>query len=168
MYSSAHHVHNYFEPLEFSSFGANKWVFFEERNDAIRQALQAPDAEAPDVLSMIVVPRIAYDVAAAEELFHSVKNTYALLSLHDREGWLDLPTHTTRSIPKDWNTETTFAVDEADDPLRKAWPFLLIVRTGRIFTNHLIQPTKRLYQPVSSAGFSGFPAYSQLHFQNYS
>jgi hypothetical protein len=93
------------------------------------------------------VPRIAYDGAAAEELFHSVKNTYALLSLNDRECRLDLPTHTTRSIPKDRNAETAFAVDEADDPLRKAWPFLLIVRTGRIFTFHWMQPTERLYRP---------------------
>ncbi len=122
----------------------------------------------PDILSMTVVPRIAYDVAAAEELLHSVKNTYALLSLNNRECRSDLPTQTTRSIPEDRSTETAFAVDEADDPLRKAWPFLLIVRTGRIFTIRSKQPTRRLYQPISSAGFSGFPAYSQLHFQNYS
>ena len=31
-----------------------------------------------------------------------------------------------------------FAVDEADDPLLEhAWPFLLIVRTGRIVTAHM-------------------------------
>jgi hypothetical protein len=31
---------------------------------------------------------------------------------------------------------TTFAADGADDPLRETWPFLLIVRTGRIVTFH--------------------------------
>jgi len=31
----------------------------------------------------------------------------------------------------------TFSVDEADDPLLDTWPFLLIVRTGRIFTAHV-------------------------------
>ncbi len=141
MYSSAHHVHNFFEPFEFNSFGANKWIFFEERNNAVRQALEAPDAEAPHILAMIVVPRIAYDVAAAKVLIHSVSNTYALLSLNDRECGFDLPTYLTRSVPKDRNTEAAFAVDEADNPLRKAWPFLLIVRTGRIFTIHMIQPS---------------------------
>jgi hypothetical protein len=27
---------------------------------------------------------------------------------------------------------------EADDPLRSYWPFLLIVRTGQIFTTHVV------------------------------
>ena len=61
----------------------------------------------------------------------------APLSLNHREGWLDLPTKPRGLIPEDRNTEATFAVDEADDPLRETWPFLLIVRTGRIFTFHV-------------------------------
>jgi hypothetical protein len=40
-------------------------------------------------------------------------------------------------IPKDRNTETAFAVDKADNPLRVYWPFLLIVRTERIVTTHV-------------------------------
>ena len=31
----------------------------------------------------------------------------------------------------------TFTVDKADNPLRETWPFLLIVRTGWIFTAHV-------------------------------
>ncbi len=34
----------------------------------------------------------------------------------------------------DTDREAAFAVNEADDPLLEAWPFLLIVRTGRIVT----------------------------------
>jgi hypothetical protein len=30
------------------------------------------------------------------------------------------------------------SIDKADDPLRETWPFLLIVRTGRIFTSHAV------------------------------
>jgi len=43
-------------------------------------------------------------------------------------------------VPKDRNTETALAVDEADDPLLETWPFLLIVRTGWIFTFHCHVP----------------------------
>jgi hypothetical protein len=37
------------------------------------------------------------------------------------------------------NRKAALAVDEADDPLLEPWPFLLIDRTGRIFTAHLTQ-----------------------------
>ena len=61
----------------------------------------------------------------------------APLSLNHREGRLDLPTKPRGLVPEDRNTEATFAVDEADDPLRETWPFLLIVRTERIVTFHV-------------------------------
>ena len=34
--------------------------------------------------------------------------------------------------------KAAFTVDEADDPLLDTWPFLLIVRTGRIVTAHTL------------------------------
>jgi hypothetical protein len=37
---------------------------------------------------------------------------------------------------------TNYTVDEADGPLLDTWPFLLIVRTGRIFTAHATNPMK--------------------------
>jgi hypothetical protein len=39
------------------------------------------------------------------------------------------------------------------DVERVPWSFLLIVRTGRVVT----------HPEVSTAGYTGFPAYSQLH-----
>jgi len=51
-----------------------------------------------------------------------------------------LPTYAARVVAEDRNAEAAFAVDEADDPLRETWPFLLIVRTGRIFTSHAGTP----------------------------
>jgi hypothetical protein len=50
---------------------------------------------------------------------------------------LDLPTEPTASIPHYRYRETAFAVGEPDDPLLNPWPFLLIVRTERIFTVHV-------------------------------
>src|SRR4051794_24464811 len=72
-------------------------------------------------------------------------------SLRDRELGLDLPTEPTRSVSKDRNTETPFAVDEADDPLRNYWPFLLIVRTGRIVTDHPDKPYEEGVTGISVA-----------------
>jgi hypothetical protein len=65
-------------------------------------------------------------------------------------------------VPKDRNAEAALAVDEADDPLLETWPFLLIVRTGRIFTSHV--PTIRRGCDIGgTVGSSEFPANSQLH-----
>ena len=62
----------------------------------------------------------------------------------------------------DRQTEAAFAVDEADDPLLDSWPFLLIARTGRIFTGHV--PTIPGGPDMAgTTGYSGVPAYSQLH-----
>ena len=109
-------------------------MFPEERNDTTRQIWKRSGAKAPNVLPMIVVSVVAANKAAPEERLQSVQDLHTPLSLDDRESRLNLPTDTTRSVPEDRNTEAAFAVNEADDPLRESWPFLLIVRTGRIIT----------------------------------
>ena len=53
-------------------------------------------------------------------------------------------------------------VNEPDYPLLDAWPFLLIVRTGRIVTVHFHTLVGR-GATDSTAGSTGFPAYSRLH-----
>ena len=68
-----------------------------------------------------------------------MKNIHAALALHNSELRLDLPAQSTCRVAKDRNAEAAFAVYKADDPLRSQWPFLLIARTGRIFTAH-VQP----------------------------
>jgi hypothetical protein len=50
---------------------------------------------------------------------------------------LDLPAESASRVTDHGYREATFAVDEADGPLLDAWPFLLIDRTGRIFTAHV-------------------------------
>jgi hypothetical protein len=87
--------------------------------------------------SVIIVSIITTNLSAPEKLLQEVKHLYALFSLDHCERRLNLPARTTRVVSKDWNAEAAFAVDEADDPLRETWPFLLIVRTGWIFTNHV-------------------------------
>src|SRR5437870_1014464 len=49
---------------------------------------------------------------------------------------LDLPAESAHLVSHHRDRKATFTVDEADDPLLNTWPFLLIVRTGWIFTEH--------------------------------
>ena len=58
-------------------------------------------------------------------------------SLNNRKPRLALPAKGHHRIALYWAAETAFTVDEADDPLLESWPFLLIVRTGRIVTAHV-------------------------------
>ena len=66
-----------------------------------------------------------------------MKDLNTSCSLNDYEIRLNLPTDLVRLVPEDGDTEAAFSVDEADDPLLDTWSFLLIVRTGRIFTAHV-------------------------------
>jgi hypothetical protein len=117
---------------------------FEKRNDRSDEITKRPDAVSVQVFSMVIVTSVATDVAAFEELLQLVQDMHAPRSLNHAEVRLNLPTETTTVVPEDRNTETTFAVDEADDPLLETWPFLLIGRTGRIVTAHLTHPRKRV------------------------
>ncbi len=85
---------------------------------------------------MIVASEMTSDLTTFEESLQSMQDIDAPLSLDHDEARLDLPTQLRGVVPKERNTEATLAVDEADDPLRETWPFLLIVRTERIFTYH--------------------------------
>ena len=103
---------------------------------------ERPDPKVEQILSMVVMPPVTADSTATEVLLQEVQDLHAARSLNHGELRLDLPAEATRAVPEDRNAEAPFAVDEADDPLLEAWPFLLIVRTGRIFTAHSTQPTK--------------------------
>jgi len=87
---------------------------------------------------MVIVPGVAIDASALEELSYELEGRNTSLSLHDYESRLYLPPTGHAFVPLDWTAETTFSVDEADDPLLESWPFLLIVRTGRIVTAHAL------------------------------
>ncbi len=91
---------------------------------------------------MIVVSPVAIDPATPEEVLDHFKNMGAPFALHNYESRLALPAQRHLLISLDCATEAAFTVDEADDPLLESWPFLLIVRTRWIFTNHLSNPIK--------------------------
>ena len=86
---------------------------------------------------MVVVPGVLDDAPAPEQLEELLERRLdGAAWVTENSCWTCQPsrhpglrTHRDREAP--------FAVDEADDPLLDAWPFLLIVRTGRIFTAHV-------------------------------
>ena len=119
----------------------SQWVRFEKRNDRSDEITEGSDAVAVQILSRVIVATIATDMAAIEEPLQLVQNLHASRSLHHAEVRLHLPTEPTAVIAENRDAEASFAVNEADDPLLESWPFLLIGRTGRIVTAHVIHPT---------------------------
>ena len=87
---------------------------------------------------MIVVSAVSVDGSASEEISEQFEHGKAPCSLHHRKSRLHLPSATHSFVALNRAAEAAFSVDEADDPLLYPWPFLLIVRTDRIFTAHVI------------------------------
>jgi hypothetical protein len=130
------HANDTRELDEIITLSRSQWMLFEERDNAAPKILGWPHIVSIEVLPMIVVPTVHVDLTAFEELLQFVQYMHAPFSLDDRKGRLDLPADPVRPVAKDRNTKATFTVDEADDPLLDPWPFLLIVRTGRVLTAH--------------------------------
>ena len=111
---------------------------------------------------MITRPVLLDDVAAPKDLDQVLERRPRCCCLGDGELVLDLPAEEAPGIAHDRDRETAFAVDEADDPLLETWPFLLIDRTGHIVTSIVDCTLTRATDNFGSAGYSVFPAYSQL------
>ncbi len=86
---------------------------------------------------MIVVSAVAIDLSAIKMIADHLESMKTSLSLNHREPRLALSSHRHHRITVNRTAKAAFPVDEADDPLLKTWPFLLIVRTDRIFTAHV-------------------------------
>ena len=155
------------ELVELRSFRRSQWVSFEERNDAPLEVDERPHGPSPHVMSMVVMPAVDTDVTAPEVLLQVLQNMRAWRCLDDDELRLNLPTEARTSLPKDRHREAAFSVNEPDDPLLEAWPFLLIVRTGHIVTSTADTTVSRRTDSFGSTGYSGFPAYSQLQLRNH-
>jgi hypothetical protein len=93
---------------------------------------------------MIVGAVALDDRSATEEPDELFKGGPRRCGLGYGELMLDLPAEPAPIVAHYRYRETAFAVDEADDPLLETWPFLLIDRTGRIFTPHLLDPMGRV------------------------
>ena len=112
-------------------------------------------------VAVVVTPVVADDRAATEELHEFLECVSRWRCLGHRKLVLDLPAESEPGVTHHRNRKATFAVDKADDPLLETWPFLLIDRTGRIVTAH-VMTYKEDVTRTSTAGYTVFPAYSQL------
>lgn len=133
----SHHANDHGELIELIGLRRSQWMLFEERDDAARQISESSHIISVEMLSMIVMTSIDEHITASEVPLHLVQHLHAPRSLHYDERRLSLPAETIGRIAEDRNAEAAFTVDEADDPLLDPWPFLLIARTGRVFTAHV-------------------------------
>ncbi len=138
MHSTIHHGQNLFQLQEVLVFCRAEWISFKEQQNCFPEIVPLEDIVGEQVFFVVIVPGVAIDTSALEELSYELEGRNTSLSLHDYEPRLHLPSAGHAFVPLDWTAETTFTVDEADDPLLESWPFLLIVRTERIFTAHVL------------------------------
>jgi hypothetical protein len=85
---------------------------------------------------MVVVPSIDVNLPATEELDHLVQHNPTRGSLDNGEGGLHLPAESHRRTAKDGAAKAAFPIYESHQPIVGEESFLLIVRTGWIFTAH--------------------------------
>ena len=111
-------------------------MFFEERNDPHDEVLATLHGEAKEILAVVVSTTALDDRPAPEVLPEEFERRPGARSLGDRELVLDLPAESASRVAHYRDREAALAVNEPDDPLLDAWPFLLIARTGRIVTVH--------------------------------
>jgi hypothetical protein len=112
-------------------------MFFEERDHLAEEITPSFHGETEKELSVVVVPGVLDQVATLEHSVEELERSPRGRCLGNRELVLDLPAEAAPRVANHGDRETAFAVNEADDPLLNPWPFLLIVRTGRIFTAHV-------------------------------
>ena len=137
MAASRHQLDDRRELPKLMDFRGSQRVISEERDDPSTQIGQPSDDVPGHVLPVVVVATIGRHASASEERLQVLENRDTPNSLHDDELGLNLPTQARLRVPEDRNTEASFAVDEADDPLLESRPFLLIARTRRIVTAHI-------------------------------
>jgi hypothetical protein len=149
------------ELVEVLPLRSPKWVLLEERNDLRAEILESVNVEPEEILTVIVASPIPVDLAAAEESAEVLQRVTARLSLDDVERWSYLPLESHLVTRVDGAAETALSIHEAHDPSSGLEPFLLVFRTRRIVTLHVITVV-RGNDTSGTARCTGFPAYSRL------
>ena len=119
-------------------------ISFEERQHCCLQLTQSVDSKCPNT----AVGTFGANSPTAEDRNHGLENISMIVVLVDVEDRLELPPavspHHRRTMHR--HGEATFAVHKPNDPVgieheARTGSFLLIVRTGRIFTIHMVTQT---------------------------
>ena len=151
------------ELLEIVLLGGTKRILPEERNDPVEQILSSMNGVAVQMLPMVVMPPVDIHLSHSEELTQLLETADARRALCHNEVVRDLvsgrvatPTRA-RWLPHEPDREASFSVYKTDHPSTELdQPFLLVFRTRHVVTVDIQSDV------ISSAGYSGFPAYGQM------
>ena len=134
----------------------------EEWNDRPQQLAPLSHDVAIQVLAVVVVSPIGDHLTHPEELSELVETRDALRALRHRElvshlvaGPVAGSARATR-LADEADREAAFSVYKTNNPAFLPQPFLLVFRTARIFTVHILSMGR------VPDGYSGFPAYSRM------
>ena len=139
MLTALHHLQYGTELVEVRSLRGSQWMFFEEREDDAHQLTASLHGEAPQRRTVVVTTPVRDQPSDTEVLLKEPQRRQRWRTLRDRELVLNLPTEPAHSVAHHTDRETAFTVDKADDPLLESWSFLLIVRTTRVVTGHILR-----------------------------
>ena len=152
------------ELLEVLLLRAQHRVLPEERNDRLQQIDASSHDVAVQMLAVIVIPLVFEHLTDTEELAKLMKARCAARALRHHELMRDLPAGLVSAsapptrLANETDREASFSVYKTNNPATPDQSFLLIFR----ITRHVV--TLDITSDIrSSAGYPGFPAYSQMH-----
>jgi hypothetical protein len=162
---SGHDLHTLPEDFEVVSLRCPERILREERNDRLQQVVSSPDNVLTEVFTVIIVTPVDVDSACAEELQQLLEAVSTPLTLRNDESVEHLEASPVALSPRAaWlphvaDGEAPFPVYKAGHPATELdQSFLLIFRTHHVVTMISVGSDGTM----SSVGFTGFPAYSQM------
>jgi hypothetical protein len=151
------------EPLEVLLLRAQHRILPEEWNDPLQQVDPTPNCISIQVLAVVVVPPVREHLADTEELAELMQTRDATSALCHDELVRDLPagfigaSASSAGLAHEADREASFSVYKTNNPATPDQSFLLIFR----ITRHVVT-VDITSDIISSAGYPGFPANSQM------
>jgi len=139
-----------------------KRIILEERNYRPYKIVSSVHDELAQMLAMVILTRVDINPPHPKEALELLQRGPAADTLRHDKPMRDLvPGSVASAIPPAWlpdesDGEASLSVYKASNPAKLNQSFLLIACTRHIVT---VPPT---WDGTRSAGFSGFPAYSQM------
>ena len=162
MRATSNHANALRELLEVTLLRRTHRMPLEERNDRVDQIRSTSNGVSKQVLPMVVVPAIRKHGSHAEEPHELVETLGASFALRNHKLVGDLiagfvaSAHRPVRLPNEADGEASLSVYKTNNPAELNQPFLLVFCTRHVVT----VPSD--WDGTRSAGYSGFPAYSQM------
>ena len=151
------------ELLKVALLPTAKRMSLEERNYRSHELVASIYDELAKVLAMIVLTLVHVDAPHTEEALQLFERGTPRDTLRHNEPMRNLvPSFVAPAIRSTWlpnepDGEAPLSVNKAGNPAKLNQPFLLVVCTHDIVT------VSSTWDGTRSLGYSGFPAYSQMH-----